>query len=210
MTGPLPANGDGRPSPGQAPPREVDWAHLAARVEDVGRTLAEGAHATPEEVARELARRAAELASPAIVPSAAPETELLILEVGGRRFGLETRHVVEVVRQPPIAPLPGGAPPVVAVAAWRGRILTALDMRLSGSAGSSVSHPPLLVVLGGDGAELGLLADRAETVTSIPSTSLLPVPEGQAAWTEYMQAITPEALPVLDGDAILRRHPPDS
>lgn len=188
---------------------QVDWAHLHALVEDVGRRLEAGSDPDPEQAARELQRRARALARPVEQAVAESRVELLILDLGGRRLGLETRFVVEVVRHPPTAPLPGATPPVAAVAAWRGRILTSLDLRPPRQPSPAGSRSSVLVAIGRDRAEVGLLVDRAETVIALPLSALLPIPAGPMVWGDYIRAITEDALPVLDGEAILHRHPPD-
>ena len=184
--------------------REVDWSELHARVENSGRALRDGAAATSEQAQALLQRRARELARPLATGRAVEQLELLHLTIGGERYAIETRYVVEVLRHPTAAPLPGAVRPVAAVVAWRGRILTALDLRAGG--GALPDRPAVLAVLGRERAELGLLADTVDGVGDVALDTLTAVPEGPTAWRNYLRAVTADAEPVLDGAALLDRH----
>ena len=184
--------------------RQVDWDELHARVENIGRALRDGDVATPEQARALLLRRARELARPLASGAAAAQLELLHLVVGGERYAIETCYVVEVLRHPPATPLPGAVRPVAAVVAWRGRILTALDLRAGG--GTLPDRPAVLAVLGRERAELGLLADAVDGVSDVALDTMTSVPEGPTAWREYLRAMTTDAVPVLDGAALLDRH----
>lgn len=183
---------------------EVDWAEIEARVDEVGRRLALESVDSPEHTRLVLAERARALAVPAAAPCDETRLELLALDLGGRRYALETRHVIAMVRRPPAAPLPGALPPVAAVVSWRGRLLTAVDLRPAAPAG--VSRPPLLIVVGGERAELGLLADGVGEITAVPLDELRDVPDGPMRWRDYLRALTADAVAVLDGDVLLQRH----
>lgn len=182
-----------------------DWAEIEARIDEVGRRLADEDARSPEHTRLVLAQRARALAVPVTVSGDEPRLEIVALDLGGRPYALETRHVVELVRRPPAAPLPGAQPPVAAVVAWRGRLLTALDLRPTAAAGVA-ARPPLLVVLGGERAELGLLADGVGDITTVPSDQLRDVPDGPMRWRDYVRALTADAVAVLDGDVLLQRH----
>ncbi|HEU4629128.1 MAG TPA: chemotaxis protein CheW [Gemmatimonadaceae bacterium] len=187
-------------------PRDLEnvaWAELHARVEEVGRTLAGGSAADPAAV---LAARARELARVPAAPDAEPALEVLGFTLGERTFGIESHHVHEVLRDVRLTPLPGAAAPVTAVVAWRGRILTVLDLR--GALGAPPGPAPAtrLLVLGDERPELGLLADDIGTLTPLAATALHPLPEGATAQREYVRAITDDATVLLDGAAILRLH----
>jgi len=115
---------------GPARASSADWAEVHARIEHLARELAGAGVRTPEEERQLLEERARALARR--VDDAArdlPATDVVRVTLGGRAVAVPARHVVEVVRDAAIAPLPGAAAPVRALAAWRGRILTALDLR---------------------------------------------------------------------------------
>lgn len=188
--------------PGTAAHSATTWAELEARIEEVGRSLAAEATVSPEQTRLILARRARALAVPLSKEGDEPRLELLTVEREGRRYSLETRYIAAIVRNPPTAPLPGAEPPVTAVAAWRGRLLTTLDM---GTSGGSV-QAPLLIVLGVDRAEIGLIVNTVGEITSVAIEELRDVPDGPMRWRDYMRALTTDTVPLIDGELLLKRH----
>jgi len=188
----------------------VDWAQIHARIEDLGRTLAGADQRTPDEEARLLADRARALAQRAMAGDgpAASTTEVLRFALGGRVVAIAARWVVEVVRHVTPAPLPGAAPPLRALVAWRGRVLTVLDLRdaLGAPAGGDAHH---LLVLGGEQAELGLLVDEIVGLDTLDDARLHPLPDA-AAGHDYAAGLVDDATVLLDGAALLRRHPADA
>lgn len=207
------------PEAGSDPVGERDaigWVELMARMEDAARATAGGEHdaATAARILQERARRLA--ARPDAASSEEP-VELLAFTLGGRRFAIESRFVVAVVRDVHPTPLPGAAPPVAAVAAWRGRVMTVLDMR-SALAASSGPAPQAgaagarshMLVLGETEPELALLADAVDTIVTLSPSALHDVPEGTPVRVEYLRAMAPDAVPVLDAAAILRLHAVDA
>lgn len=178
------------------------WSELEARIEEVGRSLAAEATVSPEQTRLILARRARALAVPLSGEDDQPCVELLGVERDGRHFALETRFIAAIVRNPPTAPLPGAEPPVSAVASWRGRLLTTLDLGSSGE----IFRAPFLIVLGAERAEIGLIGDIVGEITSVPLDRLRDVPDGPMRWRQYMKALTDDTVPLIDGDLLLRRH----
>lgn len=178
------------------------WRELEARIEEVGRSLAAGVTVSAEQTRIVLARRAGALAVPLARESGEARTELLAMERGGRRYSLETRYIAAIVRNAPTAPLPGAEPPVTAVAAWRGRLLTTLDF---GSSGGAV-QAPFLIVLGEERAEIGLMADAIGEISSIAVNQLRDVPDGPMRWRDYVRVLTADSTPLIDGELLLKRH----
>ena len=78
-----------------------------------------------------LARRAQRLARPLAEPEATDsvhQSPHLVIRIGDERLGIPLEHVIEVHRFASLTPIPGARPPVVGVVAWRGRVLTVLDI----------------------------------------------------------------------------------
>ncbi len=61
-------------------------------------------------------------------------------------------------------------------------------------------------MLGGERPELGLLVDAVDGLESLEAGGIHPLPEGAAAYREYVRGITDDALLVLAGAAVLRLH----
>ncbi|HEX5581528.1 MAG TPA: chemotaxis protein CheW [Gemmatimonadaceae bacterium] len=191
---------------------ERGWAELLARIEHSARATAGVADPDPAVAARLLEERARRLAvRPAPAPAEMP-VELLGFSLGGRRFAVESRFVVATVRDVHPTPLPGAVAPVAAVVAWRGRVMTVLDMRsaLGIPAGAPVPQQPRMLVLGGTDPELGILVDSVDTLATLAPSELHEVPEGTHARVEYLRAMAPDAVPVLDAAALLHLHAADA
>ncbi|HEX6630751.1 MAG TPA: chemotaxis protein CheW [Gemmatimonadaceae bacterium] len=182
----------------------IAWSELHARVEEVGRVLAAGQEvADPAAV---LAGRARELARVPEAPAAEGAIEVLGFTLGARAFGIESCYVHEVLRDVRATPLPGAAAPVAAVVAWRGRILTSLDLRATLGAPAAGAPPRQLLVLGDERPELGLFVDAVSVLSSYLPAQLHPLPDGTVARREYLRAIADDATVLLDGAALLRLH----
>jgi purine-binding chemotaxis protein CheW len=79
-------------------------------------------------VARLLEERAERLARRGAAPQVAAAAPVLVLAVGAERFGLDLRHVAEVLPVAPPTPLPGSPPAVLGLRARGGRLHTVLDL----------------------------------------------------------------------------------
>lgn len=188
--------------PATAAQTTTRFAELHARIEEVGRSLAAEATVSQEQTRLILAHRAHALAVPLTREADEPRVELLTVERDGHSYSLETRFIAAIVRNPPTAPLPGAEPPVTAVAAWRGRLLTTLDL---GPSGGNV-RAPFLIVLGEERADIGLIADVVGEISSVPVDRLCEVPDGPMRWRQYMKGLTDDTVPLIDGSLLLQLH----
>ncbi len=194
--------------------RAVDWAELAARVEDSARATGEASDPAaddPAAAARILEERARRLAVRPDPEDGGERIELLSFTLAGSPFAIEAGFVVAVVRGVEPTPLPAAAAPVAAVVPWRGRVMTALDLHtvlaVAGvTADATTGGGRLMLVLGEADPELGILVDGVSTLVTLPLSELHEVPQGTPARVEYLRAMTPDAVPVLDAAAILRLH----
>jgi purine-binding chemotaxis protein CheW len=190
----------------------VDWAQVHARIEHLARELAGAGVRAPEEEARLLAERARALARPGdrAGRDEARPLDVVRFTLGGRAVAVGARWVVEAVREVTPTPLPGATPPVRALVAWRGRVLTALDLRDAlGAPPRAADGPGQLLVLGAERPELGLLVDEIVGLDTLDERRLHPPPDG-AAGGDYAAGLADDATFLLDGAAVLRRHPTDA
>ncbi len=185
---------------------EIDWRDLrrrlaaaAAASEEALRLPADRAKAVMDERARALARR------PAPAPAPGETLEVVTFALGAERYGLEARHVLEVLRLADLTPVPGTPDFLAGVTNLRGDILAVVDLRrLLGVAVRGLTDLARVIVVGGDRAELGLLADAAHGVTALRAEELLDPPGSvSGAGRDYVRGITREALIVLDGAVLL-------
>jgi purine-binding chemotaxis protein CheW len=153
-----------------------------------------------EERARALARRSAAGAE-------AQTVALVTFGLAEERYGIEAERVLQVFRLRELTPLPGAAPPVYGVAAWRGDLLTILDLRSTlGIRVRGLTDLSRVVVVGDGRARFGILADAIHELVEVPVHEIRPPREGVALNREYLRGLTGDALLVLDAARILQLH----
>jgi purine-binding chemotaxis protein CheW len=109
---------------------------------------------------RVLRERAERLASAPSVVSRELLFQVAIVLVGEEQVGIPVAHLREIVRVPPVTPLPGMPEGLLGVALLRGEILSVIDLALWVGA-SGASRRSCLAVLERDGRTLGALADQS-------------------------------------------------
>ncbi|MEH6437677.1 chemotaxis protein CheW, partial [Massilia sp. DD77] len=131
--------------------------------------------------------------------------EVLGFEVAGERYAIETRWVAQALALPPLTQLPGVPAHVAGIAAFRGRVVAALDLRLLLQVPlARLTEPSALVVLQGAGMEFGLLADTVLGVERYGRAALSPGVSGGAATRRgYLLGVSPDRTALLDGARLL-------
>lgn len=177
----------------------VDWPRVRARLEELQSALEEE-HRDPAATAALLRQRARRLAAvPAAVDEVAHTRAVLVLRLGAERYAIPAESVVEVLRHRELTRIPGTPPQIAGVTAWRGEVLSVVDLRpllRLGGAGSD----DRLVVVGMQGAGFGLLADDIEEVAHVDEDAIGPVPIAREPW---VRGIAATALLLLDTEALL-------
>src|SRR5947209_17105793 len=148
------------------PGKPIDWEEVRARL---ARAVAatEGAQAlSPERARAVMEARTRELAR--VPPVAERHTKLLevvCFALANERYAVETRYVREVKELSDYTALPGAPPFLLGVINLRGEILAVIDLRkFFGVADRGVTDLSRVVVLGGERAEFGVLADATHEV----------------------------------------------
>jgi purine-binding chemotaxis protein CheW len=174
-------------------------AQAVAATEEASRLSPERARAVMEERARVLAR------VPPVAASAAESLEVVTFALADERYGIETRHVREVVRLTEYTPLPGAPDFLVGVLNLRGEILALLDVRkFVGVAARGLTDLSCVLVLGGERPEFGVLADETHEVVTLRVEEVHEPPASVVGrGREYLRGVTPDALLVLDGAVLL-------
>ena len=153
-----------------------------------------------------LEQRAQALARPLAPPTVDDDVLALItFSLGDESYAVESSLVLEMFRSADVAPLPGASAPIFGVTVWRGELLPVIDLRSLLSlpdGGRGRNNSPLIVVLGGEEAVVGLPADVPGDVLAVPRTAVR-LPEGIAA-TKYVRGLTPRAELILDIATILQ------
>jgi purine-binding chemotaxis protein CheW len=151
--------------------------------------------------------RARELARPLVAPVAAGAEELLSFTLARETYAVETQFVFAVFRLVDITPLPGAEPPLYGVTAWRGDVLTVLDLRtIFGSASTALDDLSRVIVLGDRRPAFGILADTLGATILVSPDDLFPIPEEGRRVHDYFRGITRDATLILDAPRLLRRQ----
>jgi purine-binding chemotaxis protein CheW len=193
----------------------IDWEALRRRVREAGERLERGAALSPDEARRVLEQRARRLAHAGGGMDAASReasVDLVVFTLARQRYAVESRHALAAFHLERLTPLPGAPAPLHGVTAWRGDVLTVLDLRaLVGAPTGALDDLAHVVVVGAldalaaDGGErgaiYGLLADAVHGVQTWALAELLPPPETRAP----LRAVTRDAVHLLDVPALVRR-----
>jgi len=182
----------------------VDWAALHGRLRDTGLGAAEPAD-DPERHRAILDARARALARSRAEPAPADTVALVSLTLGGERWAVSAALVWDVFRLVEFAPLPGAAIPVAGITAWRGTILTLLDLRsVLGMPAGALADLRFAAVVGEERPTFGILADAMGELVAVNPHDLREPPEGVAPRREYVAGVAPASLAVLDVRRLLR------
>ena len=157
-----------------------------------------------------LAYRARQLARPLDVATSAARqaSSLLVVRIADERIGLELNHVLEVHRAPTLTPSPAAQSPVVGVVAWRGRVLTVLDIAAARSAPVSVTDATRIVVLGHHRAVFGIIADAVDDALDVDLAAVAPTDDVAESRRPFVRGALPDALVVIDAAALMAHFAP--
>ena len=120
----------------------------------------------------------------------APATEalvVLILELQGESFAIETRHVREILDPVPVTAVPGAEQAVDGLINVRGRVVPLADLRLlfgmpPQEAGRDARIVVIDVQIDGDATTIGVRADKVNEVTELAAASLETTPRIGLHW----------------------------
>jgi len=152
-----------------------------------------------------LRARARALATPPEPAPAAALLDVLEFRLAQERYALETRYVREVYPLNDLTPLPCTPPCILGIVNVRGRILPVLDLKtFFDLPAEGLTDLHRVILIEGNGLEVGVLADATLGVRSIPADTLQPsLPTLTGIRSEYLKGVTAERLIVLDVSRIL-------
>lgn len=187
------------------PPHAIDWSAIQSRLAAATAAIAGGVAPGPDEVRRVLAERARAAARTPAVPDELERLEILAFSLAGEAYGVETCHVREVCQLKDLTVVPCTPRFVVGVVSLRGRILAIIDLRtLFDLPPRGLTEQNRIVVLRGDGGELGLLADSIDGVRDVPVSELQEsLPTLTGVRDRFLRGVTRRMLTVLDGGRLL-------
>jgi purine-binding chemotaxis protein CheW len=187
--------------------RVIDWQEVHARLERARLAMESGGELQPEEIARILTDRARALAEP--LEDGTPSTEmieLLVVSLGGERFGIETVYAIEAISLRELIPVPCTPAFVLGVVNYRGRILAVLDLRrILGLSGEGVTEGSKVVSVEAGGMTFGIIVDTIAGTMSVPAHKVAPPPEALTGLRLVLtRGMTEELITILDLDALAR------
>lgn len=139
---------------------------------------------------------------------------VLILELQGESFAIETRHVREILDPVPITMVPGADHAVDGLINVRGRVVPLADLHLvfgmpQQDAGRDARIVVIEVPVDGDPTTVGIRADKVNEVTELAAASLEATPRIGLRWdAEFITCIGKRAgafVAVLDMGRIFSR-----
>jgi purine-binding chemotaxis protein CheW len=157
--------------------------------------------------------RARQLARPLVTTrdmdaAGAKAASVLVTRLGDERASIALDHIIEVYRAAELTPIPGARTPVIGVVAWRGRILTVLDIAHSRSAPIAITDATRIIVVGQLTPSFGIFADEVDDVQDLNAQDAQTVAEVAPGRREFVRGVTADALVVLDAAALIARFAP--
>jgi purine-binding chemotaxis protein CheW len=124
------------------------------------------------------------------------DLELFCVQMDGERYALEAALVHEVVRLPPLTPLPGMPPFLLGVCAHRGEVLPVIDLaKLMGRGEARIHQRTRIAVTRVDGMVVAFLADAVEGLTRLPPSLIEPAPVGATQrGAEFLAGVSSDPL----------------
>ena len=152
----------------------------------------------------ELLERRAEQLSQAVesTEAAADGLQVLACQLGGERYAIETRYILEAFPLTRVTPVPGARPTLKGVANLRGTLLPVFDLGQVLGLEQTISDLVRIVVLGRGGPELGVLVDQVDEPMVLPRETLHDAPL-ETAGDSLVLGMTEDTLVVLDGAELL-------
>jgi purine-binding chemotaxis protein CheW len=132
-----------------------------------------------------------------------PVREVLVFEIGGRRYGLPASDVRELVRAVAILPLELDSDCIEGVIDLRGAVVPVLDLRGRLRLPSRSVEPSdhfIIIAAGADGRSAALRVDRALELIAVGPAAAEPAPEPVSGSEQAVQVVRgPDGLvPLLD------------
>lgn len=133
-------------------------------------------------------------------PVADAQLEVLEFRLARERYAIETQYLKEVIPLGELTSLPFTPPFVLGIVNARGRILPVLDIKkFFDLPEQGLTDLHRIIIVRGHDIELGLLADAAVGVDSVPVERLQPsLPTLTGIRGEYLKGVTADRLIVLD------------
>ena len=114
----------------------------------------------------------------------------LTFSLGSEYFGIEIKHVIEIIGLQPITPVPELPDYIKGIINLRGRIIPVMDVRIR------FKKPPMeyddrtcIIVVEVKDISVGLIVDSVSEVLTLPEEDIVPPPELAKTGNRYIKAI---------------------
>lgn len=185
----------------------ADWDRIRARLAALGEMDETSSGLSADQARVVLEGRARILSIPPGSDRSGEDLELVQLELADETYAIESRFVYEAFRSAGMALLPGAEPPVVGITAWRGELLTLLDLRqIMGLPAASVSKHGQVLVLGTHTPAFGVLVDEVRDILKLPVSSLTPKKEQDGEESRYLAATTTDAVLLIAAADLIQSY----
>jgi purine-binding chemotaxis protein CheW len=153
------------------PATRIDWAAARRRMAQVDQALAGVNEIDAMTLQRVWQRRAEQLARSPETEDDGESIELVLVRVGGERYGLPVHYVIDIQALERITHVPHAPCWVAGVTHWRGRILTVVDVRqyfgLPEHAASTTLDYAYRVVVQSPSMQIGLRVDDVLSISRL-------------------------------------------
>jgi len=184
----------------------IDWIEVRRRADAAAAAIGEGARPTPEVTRRILKERADNLAANEKSESTAAEyLEVIMFQLAGERYGIESFFVREVHPLKDITPLPGTPRFILGIVSVRGRIVSLVDLcRLLEMPERGITEQDRIIVIADGTMEIGLLAHEVFGADRVDTSALQASLPTLAGFRQHLlRGVTPERTVIIDGGRFL-------
>lgn len=114
----------------------------------------------------------------------------LTFELEEQFYGIEIRHVTEIISIQTISEVPDLPPYMKGIINLRGKIIPVMDARIRfGKPVRAYNDRTCMIVIEWRGLSVGLIVDRVSEVLTIPEKEVVPPPEVGWGGNKYIQGI---------------------
>ncbi|WP_029910272.1 chemotaxis protein CheW [Pelobacter seleniigenes] len=114
----------------------------------------------------------------------------LTFELAGENYGLEIRHVIEIIGVQPVIWIPDMPEHVIGVLNLRGKVFPIIDVRLRFQMEPrAFDDRTCIIVVNIDGNSVGLVVDKVNEVVDIPASDIEPPPTNGNRKNLYIQGM---------------------
>jgi purine-binding chemotaxis protein CheW len=187
-------------------PDVTDWHAMREQIEAMRVSIEQGSTRSPAQQKAVLVARAHELAREAQVRADATSfVQAVEFDLASERYGFDLGTVREVCLLRDLTPVPCTPAFIAGVINLRGEILTVIDIKkFFDLPEKGITDLNKIIIIHGDGMQLGVLADSIRGVRAIPLDDLQPtLPTLTGMRADYLRGVTSERLILLDAVKIL-------